>query len=69
MEKITALNIENKTIRKTVYTFGNVLPPKWSCEVCGKEVTEENGKKSMEANGKVYCSGTCKKKDNEKRDK
>ena len=36
---------------------------KWKCVVCGKVVSQDIGFKSMEANGKVYCSGTCKKKD------
>lgn len=43
-------------------TWKNNLP--MVCCVCGKSVTAENALKSMQANnGKVYCSGTCKRKD------
>lgn len=61
--KITALNIENARPRRTVYVFGNVLGFQKCC-VCGKEVTEDFAEQSKAANnGKVYCSGTCKRND------
>ena len=62
--KITALSIENLTQKKTVYVFGNLFPGTvYRCRVCGKTVKEEIAVKSMQANaGKVFCSGTCKKK-------
>ena len=61
--KITALNIENTRLRRTVYVFGNVLD---LCCVCGKTVDADFARQSRAANnGKVYCSGTCKRKDRE----
>lgn len=33
------------------------------CCVCGRAVRADIAEKSMEANGKVYCSGTCRDKD------
>ena len=35
---------------------------KYYCSVCKKEVAENIALKSIEANGKVFCSGTCKNK-------
>lgn len=61
--KIVALNIENAKTRKTVYVFGDVLPD-YTCCVCGKAVTKAIADGSKAANdGKIYCSGTCKKND------
>lgn len=60
--KIVALNIENANKRRTVYVYGNVLPD-YVCCVCGRAVRADIAEKSMEANGKVYCSGTCRDKD------
>ena len=63
--KITELNIESAKPRRTVYTFGNVLGLPTCC-VCGKEVSEDFAEQSRAANnGKVYCSGTCKRRDHE----
>lgn len=60
--KIVALNIENANKRRTVYVYGNVLPD-YVCCVCGRAVRADIAEKSMEANGEVYCSGTCRDKD------
>lgn len=60
--KIVAINIENAKTKKTVYVFGNILPDHVCC-VCGKAVSKEIADGSIKANGKIYCSGTCKKKD------
>lgn len=59
-KRIVALNIENTTLRRSVYTYGNILPEA-TCEVCGKALTKEFAQKSAAANnGHIYCSGTCK---------
>lgn len=61
-KKIVALNIENTTLRRSVYTYGDILPGA-TCEVCGKALTTAFAKKSAAANdGHIYCSGTCKSK-------
>ena len=60
--RITALNIENPKLRRTVYMFGNCFP-EYACCVCGKAVTKEIYEGSMQANGKAYCSMGCKRKD------
>lgn len=37
------------------------IKQKYYCSVCKKEVKPEIADKSIDANGVVYCSGTCKK--------
>lgn len=59
--RIVALNIENSKKRRSVYSFGNILPEA-TCEVCGKSLTKDFAAKSVSANsGHIFCSGTCKK--------
>lgn len=60
--KIVALNIENASRRRSVYVYGDILPD-YVCCVCGRAVRAGIAEKSIEANGKVYCSGTCRDKD------
>lgn len=60
--KIVALNIENPKLHRTVYVYGNCFP-EYTCCVCGKSITKEIYDGSMNANGKAYCSGTCKRRD------
>lgn len=62
--KIVALNIENKSLHRTVFVFGDCFQDYHTCCVCGKQIPEEIYEGSMKANGKPYCSGTCKRKDN-----
>lgn len=57
--KIVSLSIENTWLHRTVFT----LFPQRVCCVCGKVIPEEIYQGSMKANGKPYCSGTCKRRD------
>lgn len=60
--KISALQIINDKTHAIVYEWGHF--EKQKCKVCGKEVPDNFAKACIEANGAVYCSGTCKNADN-----
>lgn len=36
-------------------------PTTYPCSICGKQVKKDIAEKSVEVNGAVFCSGTCKK--------
>lgn len=66
-KKIVALNIENATLHRSVYAYGDILPEA-VCEVCGKALKKDFAEKCAAANdGHIYCSGACKKKAEESR--
>lgn len=61
-KQIVALNIENATLHRSVYAYGDILPEA-VCEVCGKALKKDFAEKCAAANdGHIYCSGACKKK-------
>ena len=66
-KRIVALNIENATLHRSVYAYGDILPEA-VCEVCGKALKKDFAEKCAAANdGHIYCSGACKKKAEESR--
>lgn len=61
--KIIGLVITNVSKNCSAFEWGDTSTKDYFCSVCKKYVPAHIAEKSLQANGKVYCSGTCKKKD------